>query len=111
MLRKWRVRRGIEFLDHHLDRDAWLDRVDVDTLAVSLGDRCPLAQATGEHFSYASFHLGFDESSRVDGLRLALLGFMNLPGEEWGGLTATWRRELVALQSERERARALAGVG
>lgn len=101
MLTTWRVRRGIELLDHYLDRDTWLDRVDVNALAVWDGNRCPLAQATGEHFSYAAYHLGFDNGLRVDDLRLAMLGFMNLPGEPWDKLTSTWRREIIALQRER----------
>lgn len=111
MLTTWRVRRGIKLLDYYLDRDRWLDRIDVDTLNVAQGTNCPLAQATGEHFSYASYHLGFDEGSRVDDLRLALLGFMNLPGEPWGRLTATWKREVTALRRERELARERTPVG
>jgi hypothetical protein len=103
MLTTWRVRRGIRLLDTTLGRDVWLNRVDVNELRVWSGVDCPLAQATGQHFSTASYHLGFDEGSRVDGLRLALLGFMNLPGEPWGKLTSTWRREIIALQSERAR--------
>lgn len=109
MLTTWRVRRGIKFLDYYLDRDAWLDRVDLDTLNVARGGDCPLAQATGEHFSTAAYNFGFTQGLLVDELRLAALGFMNLPGEPWGGLTAAWRREVAALQ--RERARTLAGVG
>lgn len=111
MLRTWRVRRGIKLLDHYLDRDTWLNRIDLDTLLVWDGGNCPLAQATGEHFSYASYHLGFNEGLRVDDLRLALLGFMNLPGESWSGLTATWKREVVALRRERELARERTSVG
>lgn len=109
ILTTWRVRRGIRFLDENVGRETWLDRVDVDTLDVRRNGACPLAQATADYFWHSARQLGFQQDSRVDDFHLAALGFMNLPGEPWGGLTAAWWREVTALQ--RERACTLAGVG
>lgn len=111
MLTTWRVRRGIKFLDSHVGRDVWLDRLDVDELDVRWGTACPLAQATGEHFAYASYCLGFSEDSHVDDVRLTMLGFMNLPSEPWHRITAAWKREITVLQRERERERERELVG
>jgi hypothetical protein len=114
VLTTWRVRRGIKFMDTNIGRDVWLDRIDVDSLDVRWGTACPLAQATGEHFEYATYHLGFtSDYDRLDNFRLALLGFLDLPGEPWHRITAAWKREITALQRERATAREyeLVGVG
>lgn len=101
MIRTWRVRRGIKFLDKHIGRDVWLSRVHVDYIDVRDGENCPLAQATGTMFWKAARRLGFDDT-HLGEYRLIMLGFLNLPMESYGSLDVVWRREITALQSTRE---------
>lgn len=101
-MRRWRVRRGIRFLDERFGRPEWLSRVDPDELDVANPLRCPLAQASGRDFTDAAWQEGFDGGGTFETLRLQLLGFVNVPGESYGRLTATWREEILRLQHLRD---------
>lgn len=99
-LRRWRVQRGIRFLDKHVGRDVWLPRVDADYLSVRSCNDCPLAQATGKHFWTAARSFSLNDTF-VGDFRLTLLGFLRSPGESWLDLDLTWHAELAALHASR----------
>lgn len=107
-----RVKRGIKFLDKHVGRGVWLERVNADHIDVQCDVSCPLAQATEESYWNATYRLGLG----TDGLaatRTAWLGFLDAPRDFSDGLTSEWRRQVRALQlaSDRARVRLMEEVG
>lgn len=97
-LRAWRVRRGVKFLDKHVGRDLWIQRIDVNDIHTGNTSYCPLAQATEERFWIAARAFGFS-NTYVSGFRLALLGFMNWPDEAWESLDVAWREEIMKIKT------------
>lgn len=80
------VRNGATFLDEHAP--GWRDRIDSDTLSVSLAFSCVLGQL------YGSYRDGYDRLN-LDIPRAVRLGFYTGSGS-YGELTAAWRQELAA---------------
>lgn len=97
------VDRGVAFLDERLGRDMWLDRIDPETLDVSLVYSCVVCQVTGLNFSNGLRALrgSHDTDWSVQ------CGFMTRSCgiDGYHALTIAWLAKVQELRAERDATR------